>query len=562
MGHASAQLTMEIVNTVPDAAEAATSDVPTEEAAPVSVPAENIFVTNIDGATNMDIPGDGSGSTGAEEQEPAVAEEHLFITNLEAVSESATQDEAALLAGSPIPNESGMSVGDVIADVSSQSVETNNEAAPAEESAGVPIQEQEYDAGETIQVAEDNAAGNTEQSIPTQGQQEEGGAVATTQETSAGGAAENTEQNIQNNIQIVSGGGSGAVVDISLSENAEQIGIGSSEQAEQEIVLDEADQDAEIVQEESVVVQSLEPIVQQENKMPAQDGIFSSFNEKDCYAVRPGELYCSKKSQENAAGSMTGERNTPTAYAAKDMDGDQEIFFETASGVMQLTHNTDEDTNPFVDPFRKYVVWQELSQDQWNIFLYDIAARNIRKISMQGGANINPSVWGDLVVWQGWENDNWEIYLLDVRANDPPKKISTSALHDMFPRIATGLVTWQTLEGGSSWQVYAYDIDSGATTQITEGAGKHEHPRFVMVWDDEDGSGTRAQKGRDLGTGEIFDLASGIVEQRVPVTIPGGREQEENQSALPAGVPTAAVSSNGSVSPSKDGTDGEQPSIH
>jgi hypothetical protein len=86
-------------------------------------------------------------------------------------------------------------------------------------------------------------------------------------------------------------------------------------------------------------------------------------------------------------------------------------------------------------------------------------------------------------------------------------RLTTNDTHDMFPAIAAGLVTWQSSQGGS-WNVYAYSIKTGATTQLSHDGIKSENPRFAVTWDEHDANGNARMVGYDIASGKTIDISN------------------------------------------------------
>ena len=175
---------------------------------------------------------------------------------------------------------------------------------------------------------------------------------------------------------------------------------------------------------------------------------------------------------------------------------------------------------------------------------------------------------GDDIVWQGWADGNWEIFLaervplesvlvgdalspsnksLGVNVEWKVTRLTTNSMHDMFPSIAGGLVTWQSFQD-NVWSVYAYSMKTGGTTKLSQGGAKSENPRFAITWDERTPEGRARMVGYDIATGKVIDLtdaARQVNDGGIPYHPVDAPISQENQAALPtAGSSTTTAQKN------------------
>ena len=237
------------------------------------------------------------------------------------------------------------------------------------------------------------------------------------------------------------------------------------------------------------------------------------FSATDCVMVREGEFYCVR------AGEPSGQ-STPAAFdaaedgivsARKDADGDKEIFFNINGTVTQITHNTVDDDSPIYDPESDVIVWHSLINDRYQIMRYDVATGQTQQLTHTTYNNTNPYAQGTMVVWQGWVGNNWEIFM--SQGGVAPVQITDNDYHDMFPKVYTRFITWQARQG-DIWQSYLYDTVSGSTSQVGDGEGGFESPRFVLMVERRNENGDIERVGYDINTGESIEL--GVLPKSVP----------------------------------------------
>lgn len=297
---------------------------------------------------------------------------------------------------------------------------------------------------------------------------------------------------------------------------------------------------------------------------------------KGCVSLDGVGYYCLK--EDMRMNGKTTAINAVTAVHASVVDGgsDKEIVVERGVDAITLTNNDVEDAFPSKDVGGSRVVWQSQEDGRWQIYFADLSSTTpvIEQITHGTESNFNPRVDGDSVVWQGWADGNWEIFLADRLAETSyysedrlPQlnmllgvdrtwhvvRVTQNAVHDMFPAIAGGLVTWQSFEDGV-WSVYAYNVRSGMTTKLSEGGVKSENPRFALTWDERDANGDARMVGYDIATGDTVDMtqaARNVADNGKPYQ-PASPTPTPEPLALPA--PTSSV---GSTTPMKgSGADG------
>ncbi len=189
---------------------------------------------------------------------------------------------------------------------------------------------------------------------------------------------------------------------------------------------------------------------------------------------------------------------------------DDIYLYDTANGqVARVTNNADagdwNDWNPRVDADR--IVWEKDmlgSNPKPGIYLYNIAFGGSPSLIIAGSEYRNPDIWGDYVVCV--KNDQTlgvngsQIILYDLLTKQERSipmadgAITTGTMNNDGPCIDSGWVVWSSGDiwqaGGtdrsSSYQIYAYNIESGQTIQVTNNVAGNFNPSIegnTVAWE-------------------------------------------------------------------------------
>ena len=331
-----------------------------------------------------------------------------------------------------------------------------------------------------------------------------------------------------------------------------------------------------------------EIVAQKEDSMRASirkevEGEFS----KGCLTIDSIGYYC-LKDPNGQSGSLTPSLAVTGVDAQLAEGSEYKQIFMTKGGVsIQVTHDQWDNAFPSIDVSGKSLVWQGNVSGRWQIFFTNLTASIaqagaaasstpvVTALTHSNESNFNPRVDGDDVVWQGWVDGNWEIFLaehltpenylptdmlpvenirLGIDHTWKVTRITTNSVHDMFPAIVGGLVTWQSFQN-NTWDIYAYSIKTGITTKLSQGSAKSENPRFAITWDERSPEGAARMVGYDIASGKTIDLtnvARQVNDNSAPYH-PSAPISQDNQAALPVtttGTTTTSV---------RDGTSGNGP---
>ena len=151
-------------------------------------------------------------------------------------------------------------------------------------------------------------------------------------------------------------------------------------------------------------------------------------------------------------------------------------------------------TNPSI--YQDKIVWQQYNTTtgNWDIYLYDFLIsgdaampeeKETTQITTNGANHINPYVNGNYIVWQDNRNGNWDIYAYDL-STGAEIPICTAAGDQTNPSVYGDNFVWQDNRNGN-WDIYMYDISTNVTKQITTNTFNQTKPTIYgdkIVWQD------------------------------------------------------------------------------
>ncbi len=277
-----------------------------------------------------------------------------------------------------------------------------------------------------------------------------------------------------------------------------------------------------------------------------QDKIKNEITERirqGCLEFEDGSYYCIKNTERAMPTSTEAAVQAPTVFVNKDsVSGNRKIYLKENDQVKQISDEKEDTLFPGADLYGNSVVWQALVSNVWQIMVYDRTTASTTQLTWGGGNNMNPQIQKDVIVWQGWADNNWEIFVAQKSVLGTPSATSTNSIwalkritqntwHDMFPRISNGFITWQVYKGGV-WQVFMYNIETGITSQLSQGSEKSENPRFVVLWEKRNIEGDVQTYGYDMTSGE--ELVIGKHEDKTPFKDVPQTPLQENKGVIPS----------------------------
>jgi len=178
--------------------------------------------------------------------------------------------------------------------------------------------------------------------------------------------------------------------------------------------------------------------------------------------------------------------------------------------VTQITSNSYKASFPRIEG--NYLVWQGHVGNDWEIFLYDIAAGETSQITDNDYDDLSPQTDGNYIVWQGFNNGEWDIFLWDgtqIRA------ISDRSAEDLSPQVANGLIVWCSEPFGDDFvgpsEVILYDAGTQTRTVLSvdvdpDNTLDDSGPKIndeVVTWVQTD--------DQDNTTSYMYDLSNGSI---------------------------------------------------
>lgn len=238
--------------------------------------------------------------------------------------------------------------------------------------------------------------------------------------------------------------------------------------------------------------------------------------------------YCIPDAKSFGAPVIANERSISVVVQPDPITGNKQIFLVRGASTIQLTHGTDDNVFPVLDPSGDTLVWQSLQNGRWQVAFAHVNETGVPKVQYltSGENNFNPKVYAGRIVWQAWVDGNWEIFTATPVKDKIPddalsaehraagvngdwlvKRITANNAPDMFPTVTGDTITWQAVDGGV-WQVFAYDIGSGVAHRVSKPGVKSDSPKVALVWNEEDAQGQMHMVGSSVDGTDSFDLTA------------------------------------------------------
>ena len=264
----------------------------------------------------------------------------------------------------------------------------------------------------------------------------------------------------------------------------------SANTVDQEPLLEEGTLEEEIASTtviETVVVEH----VQSSNRF--------QFSEDQCVSVGGGAYHCT----DTTTGTAT---DNDIVFTQVNNQGFTDVMLRTARETITITDGQADAGGPFYDPVSETVVWHQSVAGRYQIFAYDIRARETKQLTNTNENNMQPVRSGQRTVWQQWHNDYWQVALFDGSATT---LLTDTQAHNVAPAINGNFIIWQTTSLQGVRQVAVYDLDTGLISYIDDSeGGRITNPRFVLVYDAQLPNGDMIVRGFDPETGGVVPFGS------------------------------------------------------
>ena len=134
---------------------------------------------------------------------------------------------------------------------------------------------------------------------------------------------------------------------------------------------------------------------------------------------------------------------------------------------------------------KDHVVWVAASDGVLNVWLADISAWTLTKVTTDPITVAAPRVDGDWVVWEEVVGTSWQIRAYQISTGQT-RDITPIAANHRRPDVSGDLVVWSDDYNGN-WDLYIYSFSSRITTRLTSALGNEQYPRISgrrVVWED------------------------------------------------------------------------------
>jgi hypothetical protein len=194
------------------------------------------------------------------------------------------------------------------------------------------------------------------------------------------------------------------------------------------------------------------------------------------------------------------------------------LGYSTLACSGQVVKNSYEDTFPYVKG--DYLVWRGKIRGNWEIFLYNIVAQELSRVTNNDYDDISPQTDGNYVVWLGFSRFGGEIFLYDVLSKETTQ-ITDDSNTDSLPQIANGRVvwaSWKVTDSVEPGEIFLYDIVDDTQTHLSESVDPDDtlddnSPRIndeSVMWVQDDGQNTKVVV-YDLDTCNTTEYPQGLV---------------------------------------------------
>ena len=106
------------------------------------------------------------------------------------------------------------------------------------------------------------------------------------------------------------------------------------------------------------------------------------------------------------------------------------------------------------------VVWHERRENDgnWDVYLYDMETRTVKRLTTDPAEQADPSIEGDLVAWADRRHGGiwWDAYLLDLRTGKE-RRLTQATTLARGPVVSGTAVVWGDLRGGN-FSLFVHDV--------------------------------------------------------------------------------------------------------
>lgn len=183
--------------------------------------------------------------------------------------------------------------------------------------------------------------------------------------------------------------------------------------------------------------------------------------------------------------------------------------------------------NPFPAVSGTRLAWQNKPGGNYDIYtcIFDPVSGScpIEQVTTDANQQTNPQVSGDNIVWQDNRNGNMDIYMKNM-ATGIESQITSESAYQYSPAIDGTKIVWTDERnsgntscawGGTNTDIYSYDLNTSATSQITSNTCSQINPRIsgnLIVWID-GRNGNKDVYSFELGINKETQISSNSFDQ-------------------------------------------------
>ncbi len=138
-----------------------------------------------------------------------------------------------------------------------------------------------------------------------------------------------------------------------------------------------------------------------------------------------------------------------------------------------------------LDLYGDRLVWQDNRNGNWDIYLYDFATKQERRLTTDPSDQVSPAIWDNQVVWLDKRSGQWAIYLYDLATNTERFVVATPNVGGT-PDISGNRVVWVT--SAPSRDLYLYDLSTGVQQRLPVPSADDRRAPHIwgnrIIWND------------------------------------------------------------------------------
>jgi beta propeller repeat protein len=163
-------------------------------------------------------------------------------------------------------------------------------------------------------------------------------------------------------------------------------------------------------------------------------------------------------------------------------------YYDTKNDRRDMVSNTPGDQNdPDISDGK--IVWDDTRNGNSDIYSYDISAGKEDKVFSSSSNKFRPAISNGLVAFEDYNgHDNRDIGYLKAGSTGKPVYINQNEMDKANPDVDGDWIVYQQLDDGKEdWNIYAFNVKTEETIQVTRDPATQQHPRIsgdLIVWED------------------------------------------------------------------------------